>query len=43
MPNSGTVNVNGGKFTIDGVGICARAGEINITDGEFISTVDTEG
>ena len=43
MPNSGVVNVTGGKFTIDGVGICARAGEINISGGEFESTVSTLG
>ena len=43
MPNSGTVNISGGKFTIDGVGVCARAGKINITGGEFISTVSTAG
>lgn len=43
MPNSGKVTVNGGKFTVDGVGICARAGEVEVKGGEFISTVDTEG
>ena len=43
MPNDGIVTVNGGKFDIDGVGIAARAGQININGGEFISTVATEG
>lgn len=43
MPNDGTVTINGGKFDIDGVGICARAGHININGGEFTSTVSSAG
>lgn len=43
LPNNCELNITGGKFTIDGVGICARAGQVNIDGGEFISTVDTAG
>lgn len=42
-PNDGVVTVNGGTFTVDGVGIAARAGKVFINGGQFISTVDTEG
>lgn len=41
MPTNGNVEVNGGVFNIHGVGICARAGQVTVNSGDFISdTVD---
>ena len=43
FPNDGELTINGGKWNIDGVGVCARAGKVNVKGGEFVSTVDTAG
>ena len=43
MPNSGELTINGGTFNIDGVGVCARAGKVNIKGGQFVSTSTREG
>lgn len=43
LPNDGVVTINGGEFNVDGVCIAARAGQVNINGGTFVSTVDTEG
>lgn len=43
-PNSGTLNIAGGTIYADGgVGVLARAGNINITGGKIIATHTKEG
>lgn len=43
LANNGKLTINGGEFTVDGVGVCARAGEVEINGGSFVSTVTSEG
>ena len=43
MPNDGELIINGGEFNIDGVCVCARAGEVTINNGTFNSTSTREG
>lgn len=43
MPNDGSLTINGGEFNVDGVGVCARAGKVEIKGGTFNSTSTREG
>lgn len=41
VPNTGTLNISGGKITANGgAGVVARGGKVNISGGEIIATGD---
>ena len=42
-PQNGKLTVNGGTFNINGVGICARAGQVEVNGGDFIITEHEAG